>query len=382
MRQPGDDSDEMAPPADYKGSASDYQAELDAIIADLEGREKADKRPVQYGVAIEEKPPDVQWLLEGILPAGGIGIIAAEGGMGKSTLMAQMGLTMAGGLPEFLGFKIPAAVRVLYLQTEGSRHLWNSRLWVAGSVLGLSAKAKEIPFYTQPKDREWYRDIRPMSNGVLAGLINSVKAQLVILDTQGFFHEADENSNTDVKLQLIEPLRNLAVETGAAFILVHHENKPGKDRSTTRRHRIRGAAAFVDDTDLSMVLEAPDGDKQPSRVLAFCKNRSGAHPEDIALEFSFSEALFRQQDMVALEAEKAEAQAAEDRRKVAELAERMHQVVTLNTRYSADQIDELLKPARREHLVAARKQLLDAKRIFSDRDEKDHRKLVYYAATP
>lgn len=361
MRLPGDDSDEL----------DSYKAEIDEILRDLDQRSAAEKAPVQYGQAIKEKPPEIPWLVEGILPAASLSIIAAEGGVGKSTLIAQLCLTMAAGREEFFGFKIPKAVRCLYLQAEGARHVFLSRLNVAGHHLGVNHLADTLPLYVQPAG-DWVKD----TGSELERMVAEVKSQFCVIDTQGLFHAGDENSNTEIKLHLIKPLQAIAARTGSAFMIIHHLSKPGKDRPAGR-HQIRGASAFVDDTDLSMLLEAPEGIKKAHRNLVFTKNRNGPHPEDIGLEYVSEEARFRLFDSAAAEEAERTHEEALSRKRVAEKAEKMLTVIRIHPRLNGNQINELMGGGNRTELTAARKLLVDQNRIFVEPGK--GKELLYYA---
>lgn len=383
VREPGDDSDELATAgldshqlelAQKAGlQPQEYAAEIDAILAELEGASKKERSPVQYGTAINEQPPAIPWLIEGIMPAASLSIIAAEGGVGKSTLIAQMCLVMAAGKEEFFGFKIPKAVRCLYLQAEGARHVFLGRLNVAGYHLGVNHLAETLPLYVQPAG-DWVKD----TGAELERMVSEVKAQFCVIDTQGLFHAGDENSNTEIKLHLIKPLQAIAARTGCAFMVIHHLSKPGKDRPAGR-HQIRGASAFVDDTDLSMLLEAPDGIKKPRRNLVFTKNRNGPHPEDIGLEYVSEEARFRLFDSAEAEAAAKEAEAARRKKHTDELMNKMLEIIKGSPNLSGEEIYERMGPARKADLAAAKAALLNGKLIFSEQGA--GRTQRYYAAT-
>ena len=53
-------------------------------------------------------PDDLEWIIEGWLPAGRIGILSGQGGRGKSRLALQLAAAMASGQTDFLGGLPPA----------------------------------------------------------------------------------------------------------------------------------------------------------------------------------------------------------------------------------------------------------------------------------
>ena len=252
----------------------------------LESRQDLDDvRPISIHEALGEHKPEEEWLIEGLLPVRCIGLLTAEGGVGKSTLAAQIcaGLSAGSG---FFGFNAGRPVPTLFLEAEGSRERFVERIGVALVSLGIASL--NLPMFVQPK--AW----RPSFNGTTADTIGICGAKLVVLDTIGLFEKYDENSATEFKQLVIGPLRRLAEKTGAGFLLIHHEGKPSEMRKG--RHKIRGTSAFVDDTDLTIRLEAPDGQRAPHRQMIFDKIRHGQPQEPIDLSYDFSTATFSRDD--------------------------------------------------------------------------------------
>lgn len=270
------------------------------LLAEVTGEAGEDIRPVAIADALAEPKPEEAWIINGLLPVKGIGMLSAEGGVGKSTLAAQLCAGLSAGRG-FFGFDAGTPIPTLFLEAEGSRERFVERIGVA--LAHLSIPAGGLPLYIQPK--AW----RPSLNGTTCDTIRVCGARLVILDTIGLFERFDENSATEFKALVINPLRKLGDETGAGFLLIHHQGKPSELRKG--RHKTRGTSAFVDDTDLAMRLEAPDGDKAPYRRLVFDKVRHGQPQEDIELEYDFETATFRLADPTA----RAEAEAEERRTK-------------------------------------------------------------------
>ncbi len=84
-------------------------------------------------------PDDLEWIIEGWLPAGRIGILSGQGGRGKSRLALQLAAAMASGQTDFLGGLPPAygiskrtvlsgAQTVVYASWEDDRHEVGRRL--------------------------------------------------------------------------------------------------------------------------------------------------------------------------------------------------------------------------------------------------------------
>lgn len=287
-------------------------AEARRDLAEAIGEAGDDIRPVLLADALAEPAPPEEWLITGLLPTQCIGFISAEGGVGKSTLVAQICAGLASG-QGFFGFDAPSTVRVLFLEAEGSLRKFVERVGVACQHLSIPTDG--LPFYIQPKG--W----SPSLNGSTADTIRSCGATLVIIDTITLFEKFDENSASEFKALVLGPLRRLAEETKAGFLFVHHQGKPSEMRKG--RHKTRGTSAFVDDTDLAMRLEAPDGDKSPRRVLIFDKIRHGSPHDDVELEYDMSTATFRLGDPGERADREAEERETRDRAKVDKLKARI-----------------------------------------------------------
>lgn len=61
---------------------------------------------------------ELDWIIEGILPVAGSGVIYGPGGIGKSTFMLRMAIALALGKKEFLSWKITRRIRVIFQSLE------------------------------------------------------------------------------------------------------------------------------------------------------------------------------------------------------------------------------------------------------------------------
>jgi RecA-family ATPase len=328
-------------------------AEARRDLAELIGEAGEDIRPVQIGEALAEPHPAEEWVINGLLPVRCIGLLSAEGGVGKSTLAAQVCAGLSSG-QGFFGFDCGTVVPTLFLEAEGSREKFVERIGVALSNLAISPD--DLPLFVQPKT--W----RPSLNGTTADTIRVCGARLVVLDTIGLFQPFDENSATEFKALILGPLRRLAEETGAAFLLIHHQGKPSEMRKG--RHKVRGTSAFVDDTDLAMRLEAPDGDKAARRVLTFDKVRHGSPHEDIELEYDMATATFRLSDPGERADREASEREARDRVKVEKMKARIIAELKKEALDSGD-LQKVLN-ARKADVVLALTRMSDEKLIYHE----------------
>ena len=99
-----------------------------------------ERRPLDTHTEWEAFTPDsLEWIIDGWLPAGRIGILSGQGGRGKSRLALQLAAAMASGQADFLGGPPTAygisrrtvqsgAQTVVYASWEDDRHEVGRRL--------------------------------------------------------------------------------------------------------------------------------------------------------------------------------------------------------------------------------------------------------------
>lgn len=354
----------------FREAAPIYE-DPDIVAALAEEGMCAPSLPVLIREALEEPAPEIAWLIDDLLPTSAIALLAAHGGLGKTTLLVQLFASLAAGR-DFLGFRVAQAVPVLYLIAEGSRHVFLDRVRVALARLGLDPAT--LPLWVTP------REFTPKIGPALDSYLERSGARLVALDTVGLFHDGDENSASDFKAKVIKPLRQAMARRDVSFVLVSHEVKPSQERKG--RHRVRGTSAMVDDSDVAIRLEAPDGDRAPGRTLIFEKVRTAAAPEPIALEFLPSFAVFERVGEEVLAARQAERAAETDARRLKDLEAQVIRYLRRDPEgLTKAELTAELHP-RRADLVRVLDRLRDESRAFPERDPKGRAMRWRLAAAP
>lgn len=167
---------------------------------------------------------------------------------GKTTLILNTCLRIAAGemcLP--LAPDVPRPRRVYYLDFEATRP--KLRDYLLRMRKNFSPESWElveenfVPFCDVTFDYEPLN----LSNRRHIALIKkeTATADLIVIDTlAAAFDLADENSNAEVKKEIMKPLKRLALETNAAVPFCHHAGKPGESTNAELAYSGRGASNF------------------------------------------------------------------------------------------------------------------------------------------
>jgi regulatory protein RepA len=174
--------------------------------------------------AFEQDPPELDFVLPAFL-AGTVGALVSPGGAGKSffALEAAMGIacTVAGG--DLLSLEPRHHGPVYYFAAEDPETALIRRVHAIGGYLHPDARTSIaenlaiepiIGSMLNIADDRQRREIIERCVGV----------RLIVLDTLSRIHQLDENSNRDMA-RLISILENIAVETGASVLFLHHSSK-------------------------------------------------------------------------------------------------------------------------------------------------------------
>jgi len=206
--------------------------------------------PVSAAKLLAQEPKPMVWTWEPFLPEGTLVLLAAFMKVGKSTFAYAMAEAIAQGRP-FLGYPTNQGGVLILAVEEHSRDV----------------RRRLERFGVRPDDPIHVHTGRlepdPETFGALRSFISDNAIRLVILDTLAqFWGITDENDNAEVSRRG-SPLLDLARQTGAVVLLVHHEGKGGGQDG----RGIRGASALFALADQALMLERRQGGEPAHRVL-------------------------------------------------------------------------------------------------------------------
>lgn len=214
-----------------------------------------------YNIAELMALPPQSWLVKGVIPQTGMGIVYGDSGSGKTFIAIDLALSIARGL-SWQGCRVKQPTGVLYVSAEG------------GGAMGARLQAYAKHHVT---------DLSPLPFGVVTeGLnlrggdftkviegCNQMRSRgapigLIVLDTLNrTMGGGDENSSMDMG-EYLAAVAKIVDATGAFVLIVHHSGKDAK-RGARGHSSLRAAV----DTELEVKAE---GDAQ---LLKVTKSRDG-----------------------------------------------------------------------------------------------------------
>ena len=239
----------------------------------------------------------VEWIIEDLLAARGgasrgfKGDIIAGSKMRKTFFALQLAASVAAGR-DFLGFHVPKARRVLYLNLELREDFTQERMRKIEGALGAPLGNLKIMTPSKPyllrnrytTDRDGGRKLIEGYEDEFLKYASGEGFELILVDPQYKleFPEEDENSGQGMG-GILRWRDRIITETGAACVIVHHDPKSGgTDRDLTQRGA--GSSFSGRDYDTRMALDAhADGD--PLHEVLECGSRVRPSPDPVTAVF-------------------------------------------------------------------------------------------------
>lgn len=213
---------------------------IDAVSAIINSVSIYDIPPLTMGDThvknyLTEKPPDRKFILtyndDGLLQAGILGCIVAEGGTGKSRLMNMLSMVLTGHMrmPPFFA---PYDSMTLLLNFEDSQDELNHRFWdltdghfpdlfFARSMVGKTGPLMKLDNgnLTPSKWFFWLDDT----------LKNHPNLKVLILDPYSRLLGVDENKS-EYSTYFCNCMEGLSQKYGINILIVHHTNKASSEK--------------------------------------------------------------------------------------------------------------------------------------------------------
>ena len=213
-------------------------------------------------------PPPV-YVLPSLRPRT-VGLIVAQEGTGKSFLALEVALAKATG-HDMTGIGVTGPGGVVYFSKEDPPEIIEERLQAIGPLIssddafGRADNLEIVPLYGKPATLVSEKTM--VNEKLVRQIIKSgFGKDLLIFDTLRKLHDLEENSSGEMKV-LLEIFDRIALETGAAVLLIHHTNKSSNlNGQQGDQSSARGSNAIVGNTRWSLHLETVKSDAGEKRV--------------------------------------------------------------------------------------------------------------------
>lgn len=231
-------------PAIYAEKVSEiYTARLLERIVRRQLDAEDRQRMVLLSAAEMRARPAPEWMIEGMLPATGIGTLFGQSGVYKSFVALHLMLCLGAGVP-FLGRPVNCVPgRSVYVMGEGQ--------YDAGQRLD-AALAAHPRFASAADCVSYVEQAFPLSDGVavaeLTGLAKNLgDVRLVVFDSLADFYGADDSESNSTDMQrIVRGMRQLSEALGCVVIANAHSghDQADEDGSARPRDRMRGSSRF------------------------------------------------------------------------------------------------------------------------------------------
>lgn len=205
-------------------------------------------------VEIQARP----FLVEGLLYSGSVNLAAGDSGIGKTALLAQLGLSVAAGKP-WLGRNTQQGP-VLYIDGESPMPSFLQMIQSLSEHLRLPEPPADFFIFSPIWDTRDEHQRRDIVKDIEAQ-VQRIRPALIIIDPMRSVSSTAE-SGTEETMKLIKPLRNLARDYGAASLILHHRRKTSslfqvnlENDPYAWMETVAGARALVNHTDARIGID-------------------------------------------------------------------------------------------------------------------------------
>lgn len=181
--------------------------------------------------------PKLEWLIDNIWVDKSRGLIAGNPGVGKTWIALDMLISVASG-QLCLGKYPTKQGNVLLVEEEASEFNLSRRLHAMARARGLKDTDLSNLFHLT---RQFAK--MPADSLELFHLIMDNDIRLVVFDSLRRFHNADENSSSEMQ-PVLDAFARLNAATEASIVLIHHLSKSNEVSNKPLFERLRGSSDF------------------------------------------------------------------------------------------------------------------------------------------
>lgn len=237
-----------------------------------------------------------KWVLPGIIPEAGCGLIVAAPKVGKTRIAIEVALGLATGKRP-LGISSQRPKAVGFFSLEDGEYLFAERL---ASGLHYGREKYHWDGHIKPEERglvwEPPQHMKLFTNFAQVDLstpedqqrlletILKHELKLVIIDTLSMAIGKGNVSDQKEMYAVLKPVKDIAKATGCAVLFIHHTRKRVFEKGESIQESILGATALHAWSDFIMSLASPAEDEDYLRLGVQTKRSSAQHYIDSQLK--------------------------------------------------------------------------------------------------
>ena len=229
--------------------------------------------PTRRPSELEDRPPERQWLVEGLWGRQAVGIIGGEPKCGKSFLALDLAVAVAAGVPCLRRFPSVQPGPVLMFAAEDAGHIVRRRLQGIAAAAGAEFEALDIAVIDVPVLRLDHKSDRQR----LLETVKRLGPRLLVLDPLVRLHGVDENAVSEIA-PVLGFLRDVQRRSGAAVLLVHHARKSAASRPG---QALRGSSELHAWGDSNLYLRRRD-----RQIVMTVEHRAAPGLADVGIELA------------------------------------------------------------------------------------------------
>jgi archaellum biogenesis ATPase FlaH len=257
----------------------DFAIKIDTNSTDLKRQSTTISKFLSIKEFMQQDFPEQEYLVDKLIPFGGITILSASPASMKSFLSEYISYCITSEIPVFDTFK-SQKVAVLIVDLENLGSLVQRRL----NSIDKDIRDKEIYIFNRSKVDQFNIEDKQILNEIL-DIIKQKDIKLVVFDSLIRIHRRDEDKSTDMSI-VFEKIKQIQ-DLNCTVLIIHHNRKKGFN-SRTNAESMRGSSDIHAIADSVIILEK-DNDNQNIIKVTQEKNRNGENYPSFEIEAIFGE---------------------------------------------------------------------------------------------